>query len=456
MRRLTSFWTIVMVGYGIVVLLLASGMLLTARRFDAVATAHVEQIRVQEHEITLAERLRLHAVAIVSTGRGYLISGDPAFLEGLRSAAAEFDAGIQALKQSELTPRGRALVAEIERSATSFRQQQERRITSQPAEDAATRARRFEAELVPLRASLGRSLDALIQHKQAALEEVYDTVARERTDLAARLNGFFGILVAMSFGIAWYVATLLGRLYHQEETALDTARQAVLARDELMGIVAHDLRNPLGAITMRAELIRAGSDPDAMHRQADAIERVAMRMERLIKSMLDVTTIEAGRFTVSPSPCKVEDLLHETTEVFAELAVREQVRLETVAPPNAIVRADRERVLQVLANLVGNAIKFTPKGGVVTLSAERGATSVRFAISDTGPGIAPEHLPHLFDRFWKLEARGKKGTGLGLFIAKGIVQAHGGRIWVESELGHGTTFHVTLPDATLADDPPRA
>ena len=174
-------------------------------------------------------------------------------------------------------------------------------------------------------------------------------------------------------------------------------------------------------------------------------------MEHLIKSMLDVATIEAGTFSVVPVPCTIEDLLRETMEMFANLATSKQVRLEQmVKTPGLAVEADHERVLQVFSNLVGNALKFTPQGGCVTIAAEPQGAMVRFAVLDTGPGIAPEHLPRVFDRFWKKETSGTKGTGLGLFIAKGIVDAHGGRIWVESRIGQGTAFYFTLPLAERA------
>jgi signal transduction histidine kinase len=168
-------------------------------------------------------------------------------------------------------------------------------------------------------------------------------------------------------------------------------------------------------------------------------------MEGLIRSMLDVTTIESGHFTVRPQTCEVEDLLKETTEMLAGIAAPKQVILECVPTTVVNVRADKERVLQVLGNLVGNAIKFAPKGGRVEVAAARIDNEVRFSVTDNGPGIDREHLAHVFDRFWKHEAGGKKGTGLGLFIAKGIVEAHGGRIWVDSEPGHGATFRFTLP-----------
>jgi signal transduction histidine kinase len=202
---------------------------------------------------------------------------------------------------------------------------------------------------------------------------------------------------------------------------------------------------------MKAALLQLGADPEKTRAQAASIEKLGMRMEYLIRSMLDVTTIEAGKFSVMPASCAVDDLLGETMEMFEGLAASKQIRLEPrVREPGLAIHADRERVLQVLSNIIGNALRFTPQGGHVTLSVSRQAEAVRFAVLDTGPGIRREHLSSVFDRFWKDETVPKKGTGLGLFIAKGIIDAHGGRIWVESEPGQGASFYFTLPVIELS------
>jgi signal transduction histidine kinase len=259
-----------------------------------------------------------------------------------------------------------------------------------------------------------------------------------------------GLLVLAGLAVAWYFAKVLGRSYRQEREAKEAAGNALAARDEVMGIVAHDLRNPLSAITLKASLMQKGADSEKVRQQAESIGNVAMRMEYLIKTMLDVTTMDAGKFTVSPVPCAAHDLLRETQAMFDPLASSKQIRLERrKIEPGVVVRAESERVLQVLSNLVGNALKFTPQGGHVTLSADRDGAMVRFAVLDTGPGIPRESFSRVFDRFWKKDTPGKNGTGLGLFIAKGIVEAHGGRIWVESDLGHGAKFYFTLPPAEL-------
>jgi signal transduction histidine kinase len=174
-------------------------------------------------------------------------------------------------------------------------------------------------------------------------------------------------------------------------------------------------------------------------------------MEELIKSLLDAATIESGGFAVRRSPCTVEALLDETMEVLGSVASSKSVRLEYhLKQAGLTVMVDGERIIQVLTNLIGNAVKFAFEGGTVDVRAEMAADSVELSVSDTGPGIAPAHLPHVFERFWKADTGGKRGTGLGLYIAKGIVEAHGGRICVESQLGHGATFRFTLP---LVDAP---
>ena len=447
-RRFTRFWTLAMAGYGFVVLLLATGMILAVWRFDAIARGHVGRIRSEENRITLAERLRWSGEAIVSTGRGYLISTDPAFLTQLDEAQARFDRGIAALMEGASDAPGITLLGEVETDARRFRSHQDTLVQAIGTEDVRALAHRFEAELVPLQRELGHSLDRMIAYKEAAIGTVYDQVARERTRLRSMLNGLLGVLILGSVVIAAYVASLLGRSFRKEQEALETARRAVAARDEIMGMVAHDLRNPLASICLRAEVMRETNTREAIHEHTGFIVGLAGRMDSLIRSMLDVTTIESGHFTVHPEACEVEGLLKETNEMLAGLAARKQITIERLANPGARVLADRERVLQVLANLAGNAIKFAPEHGRVEVAATRHESDVCFRVSDNGPGIAREHVPHVFERFWKHEATGKKGTGLGLFIAKGIVEAHGGRIWVESESGHGATFRFTLPCET--------
>jgi PAS domain S-box-containing protein len=236
--------------------------------------------------------------------------------------------------------------------------------------------------------------------------------------------------------------------------AIDNARlyrlatRAIELRDDVLGIVAHDLRNPLGTILIQASLLRrSGTEPERRSRKpADAIERAAKRMTRLINDLLDVARIEVGQFLIEQTSVSTSELVSDAVDAQRASAVAATVDLRSDLPLELpAVWADHDRLLQVFENLIGNAIKFTKPGGSITVGAATRDEEVLFWIADTGPGIASEDLSRVFDRFWQGAKGRRMGAGLGLPIVKGIVTAHDGRVWVESEPGHGSTFFFTIP-----------
>jgi PAS domain S-box-containing protein len=240
----------------------------------------------------------------------------------------------------------------------------------------------------------------------------------------------------------------------REQAARRSAEAAIAARDDVLGYVAHDLRNPLGAITMLASLLEISLPGDKQRENLEAIFRAADQMDHLIQDLLDVSRIEAGRLRVEEEPLRVEALLAGVCEMLQGEARGKGLTLEIDGAADLPrVLADRHRIAQVLSNLLANAIKFTPGGGVVTLRAEQDGERVRISVADTGSGIAPEEIPHLFDRFWQARSNRRGGAGLGLVIAKGLVEAHGGTIRVESEVGIGSTFSFTLPTTAASEEP---
>jgi signal transduction histidine kinase len=226
------------------------------------------------------------------------------------------------------------------------------------------------------------------------------------------------------------------------------AQRAARLREEVLAVVAHDLRSPLSTILMRAEMLARGTAPPGT---PEAIVRTTQRLNRLISDLLDAASIDAGRLPLERQTYSAAELALEAIDAVRPLAEEKAIVLQGALPDDRVrVICDRDRILQVLSNLIGNAIKFTPHAGAITVRAETYGAFARFAIRDTGPGMPPEQLPHLFERFWFAHAH-REGTGLGLYIAKGIIEAHGGDISVESESGHGTTFFFTLPLASPAE-----
>ena len=234
-------------------------------------------------------------------------------------------------------------------------------------------------------------------------------------------------------------------LLASERAARAAAERAARVRDEVLGMVSHDLRSPLSAIAMSANALLEGSGELPV--LASAIVRSSEWALRIIRDLVDVTAIEAGRLTIHPEPMVVQAITELICSMFASSAATAGVTL-VVEPVGTTlwVDADVDRVVQAVGNLVGNAIKFTPRGGKVTLAVNRDDNSVRFRVADTGVGIAPENIPRLFDRFWQAHESGRGGAGLGLVIAHGIAEGHGGRIEVESQPGRGSTFTLVLPE----------
>jgi signal transduction histidine kinase len=238
------------------------------------------------------------------------------------------------------------------------------------------------------------------------------------------------------------------RAEQERERLFSEARQAVADRKHVLAIVSHDLRNPLGVIVSGAALLQQGEiDQDAGRRTVAVMTRAAARMNRMVRDLLDVSSIEAGRLTVDPRPLDPRTVVSECVEAACAEATERGCSVESdVEPPLPLVRADRDRLVQVLGNLMGNAFKVTPPGGRITVGVRAHEQGVVYSVRDSGPGLAAEARARLFEPYWR-GTRSYKGTGLGLAIARGIVEAHGGRIWADSEPGRGSTFSFTVPAA---------
>jgi K+-sensing histidine kinase KdpD/AmiR/NasT family two-component response regulator len=231
-----------------------------------------------------------------------------------------------------------------------------------------------------------------------------------------------------------------------EQVAREGLERAVRSRDEILGIVAHDLRNPLNVISAAANSLHHRLSDSVSRRPLERIMRAAQRAEHLIRDLLDLSAIEGGHFSIEKRPIDTSNTILSALDSQQGLAATSCVILASdLSPALPWIEADEERILEVLENLVGNAVKFTMAGGTVTVGAAQREQNIVIWVKDNGPGIAADQLTHLFDRFWQASKTDRRGTGLGLTICKAIVEAHGGRIWAESELGAGTTVFFTIP-----------
>lgn len=251
------------------------------------------------------------------------------------------------------------------------------------------------------------------------------------------------------------IRTLAEKYAAQASLAIENARlyrdaqRASEARDQVLGVVSHDLRNPISAIAMCATAL-AESPPQSLEERSSLLTTIAQStewMNRLIQDLLDVASIEAGRLSLERDREAVPALVGDALRMFEVEAARRHVQLAAESPGDLPpVNVDASRIVQVLGNLLRNALKFTPDGGRITVRASNGGRGVVFAVSDTGPGIPVADQPYVFDRYWHARrTANKRGTGLGLSIARGIVQAHGGKMWLESQPGRGTTFYFSVP-----------
>jgi signal transduction histidine kinase len=347
---------------------------------------------------------------------------------------------------------------------------------AQTNESLRTERGKTDTELGKTRGAVERSEDALVRRARTAADEVL-LLARETADSKGEERRTPAVMEERTVADAALeterttadesirrereerVRALAGLLrLEREETDqhLLTERgfsdEALGARDIFLAMVSHDLRTMLGGIAMTTDLLSreaggANSKATVLQR-VETIQRLTARMNRLIGDLVDVASIEAGKFLVVPAEGDLLALVRESVEVFQASADARAVQLtaQTDGSP-LLARFDPVRLLQVMANLLNNAIKFSPPGGHISIGARSSDGEIRVSVTDTGPGIAAGNLEAIFGKFWQVGRHARTGLGLGLYISRCILEAHGGRIWAESAAAAGSTFSFSLPSA---------
>lgn len=305
--------------------------------------------------------------------------------------------------------------------------------------------------------------DALRSSDAQALQHGESIQVEEQIDLNGVTRTFLANKVPLrsSEGTVWGVCAVAADITHIKQMEAELER-AVQTREDVLAVVSHDMRNFLQAIRSGVHMLAAQKESIRAETRDMIYERIKITVEmmsRMIRDLMDMANIRTGRIAVSMQPEKVATLVNEAVLVHEPLAQEKGIKIiSQISNPEDFVQCDRERVLQVLSNVLGNAIKFT-SAGQITVEVKRDRDLVQVSVKDSGPGIAEEDLPHVFDAYWSSQQHQGRGTGLGLYITKRILEAHGTRIWINSRVGVGTEVHFCLArarDTAVKDTPASA
>ncbi|HUS30282.1 MAG TPA: ATP-binding protein [Kofleriaceae bacterium] len=387
--------------------------------------------------------VRLDAEQLVAVGRGYLLTGDDADHRHFTELQKELDTSLEALRGRERAELATKIAA-VEVAARDYAKIVAQAVeTRPPGGSLATTTQIVENNIAPKRATLQAAVDDLTDLEQSDLTNV--SMHSGRVVQAVGITTLIGCLIGVAIGIALAIVItrrLTGEYRRQEQEAR-TATAAAWSRKELLDIVSHDLRSPLNAIMLGLEIVK---DKHADDRTVAVISHSAERMQRLVNDLLDASRAELAQLELELHPTQPNTLIDVARDQFEGLARAAGVTLETSCSADGTLVCDRERILQILSNLVGNAIKFTKAGDTVAVAASSSDAGVRFAVSDHGPGIPPDEQARMFEAYKQGSTTSHRGgIGLGLYICKKLVEAHGGRIGVTSTEGQGSTFWFELP-----------
>lgn len=446
MTESNRFKVLAAIGFASVIAL-SSFALVAALAVERSATDDSERIMAEyRHGVGAARQLELGAERLVAAARGYLLTTDPSFEGALEAARQEFEVHVRALEQHLRSPGQEHFLYLIHQATNGYRSALARLTPDRTgALDRAEMSRVFEELLVPRRQALTRAIQDLVDAREAGLASGQARVRARSARAERRVIGIGLLAPLLALFLAFVVSRRLNHLYAMQRAAASRAENAVSRRDELLGIVAHDLRSPLNVIALRANLLREDARDEKVRESSAAITRTVARMDHLISSLLDSAAIESGQLRVVKDDCAIADLVAQVVELFEPMATQKGIRFQVrMCDEEVHISADRERIVQVLSNLLSNAIRLAGSGDRVELQVTSADGRVRFDVCDTGPGIPVELRPRIFERYYRGDGPGR-GVGLGLYIAKAIVTSHGGDIQVATETGKGTIFRVQLP-----------
>lgn len=437
------FRSAMVLGHAATFVLSAAVAALAIASLSATVGATRRDAEIFGDDLAAVEQLRVRGEQLMSAGRGFLLTGEADDLARFEGARKDFAAQLATLKKRAVADEEVAAVAD---AATAYQVAAE--TVAAEREGAASASERviatYDDAVRPRHEALEDALVKLLARADRSFDHSLDGTAASAKLSEVAVGAIAMAILAIGAGLAWLTTRRLAADYARLEQARQAATIAVRARDDTLAIVSHDLRTPLQTIVLGTGLLADDTSDDDVRRRMRPLKNAAQRMRRMVDSLLEAAKLEAGDLELRCEPCAVATVLELTVEQFEARAAAADVRLETKAADGDLV-LDRDRVVEVLSNLIDNAMKHTPAGGRIAVVAEACGDDVRFAVRDSGPGIADTDVEHLFDRYWQRDRRRGNGVGLGLYICKLIVEGHAGRIGAGRSPDGGAELWFSLP-----------
>ncbi len=414
------------------------------------------------NELLIAERLRYIDSTSGSLMPLHVISGEMRLVSQLEKRAKEFEQLTDELLQKESNPATVQLVKKIQEQSLQLFAASKPGIDRRQNGSSIDKGNTYFAQTgAPIAGELKDLLKELTRQETEDLNAAKERLSSAESRMILGLTIFAIFILVLVGGIARLMVKVLQqkRIYDESQLALlERERKLSKARKETVEVVSHDLKSPLSTVQMSINLMLDQITEPSIEaidlREGLLIaNRSAESMQKLIMNLLDHAKIEAGQMVLEKQKVNLENLLGDLKLRFEPLASNKNISLTlNLAGSGFIADCDSTRLEQVLSNLITNAIKFSPTQSNVDISLQSKDESVLISVADAGPGIDSEQISHVFDRYWQVRKTANQGTGLGLAIAKAIVTAHNGKIWVESEIGHGSKFFIELPVKKLTSE----
>ncbi len=407
-------------------------------------------VSVHAEELILAQKLHYEISMQFAAMPIYVLSGDESILTSFDRNREDFVRILATLKRKPNDHAERKLLDEISRAEETMHASAAKGISMSRGGASAREVNEYFSSLRPLKDS--RDLPALLQILVDTKMREFQNAKKEDARLSKGVLIFLGAASLICILFAGVISSLIIKNIKHKKRSEEKEAYISNARKEIVDTVSHDLKNPLSSIKLGLQYVERKLSRNTKCSDVEVTKGLSIifrsvdKMEKMVFDLLDHTKLEAGKLLLEPTECELARFTKEVIEQFKPIAHSKNIRLTSeLIEDGKIIYCDQVRVEQVLSNIIGNALKFTPEGGEIHVAMSFKEDEVVISIHDSGHGMSKDQLEHVFDRYWQVQETSKQGTGLGLAIAKIVVETHHGKIWAESELGKGSTFHFSLP-----------